>query len=119
MAQMTSKQRVALGRLARDLHGTSIETRVTDDGQLLTHFRAMGHRFRFRFNTQGIVVERSCVSEHIGVLSGAERLTTHERDVLAAALRAFEEGVAEGCDDADLRRLLNASIEAIHKKLGV
>ena len=63
MTPMTSKQRAALGRLARDLHGSSIETTVTDDGQLLTDFWAIGHRFRFRFDTQGVVVERSCVCE--------------------------------------------------------
>jgi len=119
MRQMTSKQRAALGRLARDLHGTSIDTNVTDNGQLLTNFRAMGHRFRFRFDTQGNVVERSCVCERARSRDGEELLTGSQRAVLARALQCYEQDALNQGLDSRSERAVSDEIEAIASKLGV
>jgi hypothetical protein len=121
MRQMTSKQRAALGRLARDLHGSSIETTVTDDGQLLTDFRAIGHRFRFRFDTQGTVVERSCMSERklALTLSSTEFLTDDQRAVLTRALQCYEEDALTRCETPAHASAVSDEIEAIALKLGV
>ena len=71
MAKDTESQRATLASLATHLHGTSIATRVRDDG-LVAEFRAIGHSFRFHINPGGEVVERACVADHIGVLSRDE-----------------------------------------------
>jgi hypothetical protein len=55
MAKDTENQRATLACLATHLHGTSIATRVRDDGTLVAEFRAIGHSFRFT----SIQVERS------------------------------------------------------------
>ncbi len=121
MTQMTSKQRAALGRLARDLHGTSIETVVTGDGQLLTDFRAIGHRFRFRFDAQGTVVDRSCVCERgcALTLDGGEFLTGEQRAVLARALQCYEEDALTRCESSAHASAVSDRIEVIASKLGV
>ncbi len=91
MAKDTKNQRATLACLTTHLHGTSIATRVHDDGMLVAEFRAIGHSFRFHINPGGEVVERSCVADHIGVLSREElnilcSLTAAELEAGLAAL---------------------------------
>jgi hypothetical protein len=52
-------------------------------------------------------------------LSAEERLTAEERGVLTSALSAFQECIQKDCDDADLQRFLNSSLQGIQQKLGV
>ncbi|MGA2163346.1 MAG: hypothetical protein ABSH36_02625 [Solirubrobacteraceae bacterium] len=68
----SAAQTAALGRISRDLHGASIDSRVANDGDLLFDFHAMGHRFRFRIDPQGVVTERSCHADPGGVLARPE-----------------------------------------------
>jgi hypothetical protein len=53
------------------------------------------------------------------LLAADERLTPHERRVLASVLAAFENDLAKDCEDADRKRFMGASLQQIHHKLGV
>lgn len=72
MTKDTQQQRMTLANITTYLHGTSIATHLKDDGILVAEFRAIGHTFRFHIDPEGKVVERSCVADHIGLLSRDE-----------------------------------------------
>ncbi|MGH2903567.1 MAG: hypothetical protein ACRDK7_08300 [Solirubrobacteraceae bacterium] len=53
------------------------------------------------------------------LLAADEQLTTHERRVLASVLDAFEDDLSKECEDPERKRLMTASLQQIHQKLGV
>jgi hypothetical protein len=53
------------------------------------------------------------------LLAADARLTPHERRVLASVLVAFENDLANDCEDAERRRFMAPSLRQIHQKLGV
>jgi hypothetical protein len=71
-AHTTTAQDQTLRRITTYLHGSSIEAVTACDGAVIADFRAMGHRFRFRIDTRGIVTERSCHSDSPGPLARPE-----------------------------------------------
>lgn len=61
-----------LRRLADDLGAETVESRLTPVGELIAEMRAMGHRFRFRVEQGGSIIERSCHADESGILSHSE-----------------------------------------------
>jgi hypothetical protein len=67
-----------LRRLAHDLGACNVETRLGNNGELISEMQAMGHRFNFRLARNGVIVERFCHQDPATVLSRVEMQTLLE-----------------------------------------
>lgn len=61
-----------LRRLADDLGADTVESRLTPAGELIAELHAIGHKFRFRLQQSGAIVERDCQADQPGLLTQGE-----------------------------------------------
>lgn len=61
-----------LRRLADDLGADTVESRLTPTGELIAELHAIGHRFRFRLEQGGAIIERCCQADQPGLLTQGE-----------------------------------------------